>query len=221
MLRDNSWTSLTPSCPLASWWLTVCSSCCSSLTVWFRPAVIFSFLSISSCCRENGCMKAHQPLPPTYIKKNKQTSGTTPRSYPLCRQVAVLYQFISIVCHFWELPLNQIQWLLGLDQAKKKKFHWFPLWTGVGTIATVQLNKWLPYTSLQPPFASRSLLSPAWTESEWAEFSAGTKTDTQTRVLQGVWATQWHVQTPRRVQLLRELYGYLFRAHTAYVKWVQ
>lgn len=40
---------LTPSCPLASCRLTACSSCCSSLTVWFRPAVIFSFLSISSC----------------------------------------------------------------------------------------------------------------------------------------------------------------------------
>lgn len=141
-------------------------------------------------------------------------------AYSLCRQVAVLYQFISVVCHFWELPLNQIKRLLGLDQGEKK-FHLLPLWTGVGTIATVQLNKWLPYTSLQPPFASRSLLSPAWTESEWAEFSAGTKTDTQ-HVFHK--AFELHSDTckpPRPVQLLHGLYGYLFRANTAYVPWVQ
>lgn len=42
-------TVLTPSWPLESCRLTVCSNCCSSLTVWFSPAVSFSFLSISSC----------------------------------------------------------------------------------------------------------------------------------------------------------------------------
>lgn len=49
---------LTPSCPLASCRLTACSSCCSSLTVWFSPAVIFSFLSISSCQRHNEWFRA-------------------------------------------------------------------------------------------------------------------------------------------------------------------
>lgn len=43
---------LTPSWPLESCRLTVCSNCCSSLTVWFSQAVSFSFLSISSCLRE-------------------------------------------------------------------------------------------------------------------------------------------------------------------------
>ena len=37
-------------------------------------------------------------------------------SYPLWRQTAILYQLISIVGHLWQLSLDQIKRLLGLDK---------------------------------------------------------------------------------------------------------
>lgn len=49
---ENGDVGLTSSSPLESCRLTVSSSCCSSLTVWFSPAVTLSFLSISSCHKE-------------------------------------------------------------------------------------------------------------------------------------------------------------------------
>lgn len=58
--KNSTVTGHTPSCPLVSCRLTPCSSCCSSLTVWFNPAVIFSFLSISSCKRQSKRFTSHK-----------------------------------------------------------------------------------------------------------------------------------------------------------------
>lgn len=62
-----------------------------------------------------------------------------------------------------------------------RKFHMLTKWPVMTLIsnAYIWVNRaFLPYKDHQPPFASHSLLSPAWTESQWAEFSAGIKTHT-------------------------------------------
>lgn len=74
---------LTPSCPLASCRLTACSSCCSSLTVWFNPAVIFSFLSISSCQWQYSWLTAQcKHLMATHANKHTTNCYNCPRFLP-------------------------------------------------------------------------------------------------------------------------------------------
>lgn len=87
-------TGLTSSCPLESCWLTVCSSCCSSLTVWFSPAVIFSFLSISSYHRERKTAGSEHSVITSSLYK--QTHKPRAFTKPTQSQVLTLCDDVSL-----------------------------------------------------------------------------------------------------------------------------
>lgn len=113
-IENNGVAGLTPSSPLVSCRLTVCSSCCSWLTVWSSPAVSLSFLSISSC--QEGTVGSDCNV---QNWSRDQTPWSALASYCLWCWAAIFNQSIGIVHHFGQLPLNQINRLLGLQKEPK------------------------------------------------------------------------------------------------------
>lgn len=130
-------TVLTLSCPLVSCWLTPCSSCCSSLTVWFSPAVIFSFLSISSCQRQNGWVQCI-PLITIHAKTYHQLL-----QHPKCPRL-----LLSVTTDCYSLSGHQhcpshLRAPPGSDQEtagpglRTRKFHLLTIWHRVGPLPAV------------------------------------------------------------------------------------
>lgn len=126
------------------------------------------------------------------------TAPKLPQTLTLC-DVRLLF---SIRSSAWSVTFESSPWIRSRDCWAWIKDQKVPLVNNVAWswthISSVIKYKWafLPYTGHQPPFASRSLLSPAWTESQWAGFSTGIKNRHSTHVLHHIIASQRHLWNP-------------------------